>query len=69
MRFLKTLSLKRRGGQNGGGLALTISVDVRNLLNHTNFTRYSGVLSSPFFGQPVSASSPREIDLGLRFDF
>ena len=56
-----------RGG--GGGPELTLFVDVRNLLNHTNFTRYSGVLSSPFFGQPVSARSPREIGLGLRFNF
>jgi hypothetical protein len=57
------------GGRPGGGPELTIFVDVRNILNHTNFTRYSGVLSSPFFGQPVSARSPREIGLGLRFNF
>jgi hypothetical protein len=39
------------------------------LLNHTNFTRFSGVLSSPLYGLPVSARSPREIGLGLRFNF
>jgi hypothetical protein len=59
----------RRGGGNGGGPELTIFVDVRNVLNHTNFTRFSGVLSSPLFGEPVSARSPREIGLGLRFNF
>ena len=57
-----------RGG-SGSGPELTLFVDVRNLLNHTNFTRYSGVLSSPFFGEPVSARSPREIGLGARFNF
>jgi hypothetical protein len=44
-------------------------VEVRNLLNHTNFTRFSGVQSSPLYGLPVSARSPREIGLGLRFNF
>lgn len=60
-----------RGGPRGssGGPELTLFVDVRNILNHTNFTRYSGVLSSPFFGEPVSARSPREIGLGVRFNF
>ena len=57
-----------RGG-NGGGPELTLFVDVRNILNHTNFTRYSGVLSSPFFGEPVSARSPREIGVGVRLNF
>ena len=61
-----------RRGRRGGGTGepeLTISVNVRNILNHTNFTRFGGVLLSPFFGQPVSARSPREIGLGLRFNF
>ena len=58
-----------RGGQRGGGPELTIFADIRNLLNHTNFTRFSGVLSSPLYGRPLSARSPREIGLGLRFNF
>jgi len=57
------------GGQRNSGPELTIFAEIRNLLNHTNFIRYSGVLSSPLFGQPVSARNPREIGLGLRFNF
>ena len=58
-----------RGRPSGGGPEMRLFVDVRNLLNRANYTRYSGVLSSPFFGRPVSARSPREIGVGLRFNF
>jgi hypothetical protein len=42
---------------------------VSNVLNHTNFNRYSGVLTSQFFGRANSASAPRQIELGLQFNF
>ncbi|MBI4443542.1 MAG: hypothetical protein HY649_09240, partial [Acidobacteria bacterium] len=56
-------------GQPRGGKELTISLNIRNLLNHTNFTRFSGVMTSPLFGLPTSARNPREIEMGLRFNF
>ena len=56
-------------GQQRGGKELTISLNVRNLLNHTNYARVSGVLTSPLFGLPLAARNPREIELGLRFNF
>ncbi|MCH8268754.1 MAG: carboxypeptidase regulatory-like domain-containing protein [Acidobacteria bacterium] len=59
-----------RGGRGrGGGPEMRIFANLRNVLNHTNFTRFSGVLTSPFFGQPNSARSPREVEMGVRFSF
>ena len=40
-----------------------------NLLNHMNPGAYSGVLTSPFSGQPTSAAAPRRLELGMRFGF
>jgi hypothetical protein len=50
-------------------LQMQIFADIRNVLNHTNFGNYSGVMTSPFFGRPTSARNPREIQVGLRFNF
>lgn len=49
--------------------SLTFSVDVFNLLNHTNFGDFEGVITSPLFGQPNSAEKPRRINLEVRFSF
>jgi hypothetical protein len=40
-----------------------------NLLNHANLGAFSGVETSPFFGQATSAQPPRRMELGLRFNF
>jgi hypothetical protein len=40
-----------------------------NLTNHTNALNYSGVVTSPFFGQATSASAPRRLELGARVIF
>ena len=66
----------------GGGLApgfggaaadkrfrIEFYVSGQNLLNRTNFTAYSFVLTSPFFGQPIAASQPRKLQTGVRFTF
>ena len=41
----------------------------QNLTNHDNYIGYSGVLTSPFFGQPTNVLNPRKIELGTRFGF
>ncbi len=41
----------------------------QNLLNRVNYTSYSFVLTSPFYGRPVAASQPRKLQLGIRFAF
>jgi len=40
-----------------------------NLLNHANLGVFSGVQTSPFFGQATNAQSPRRMELGLRLNF
>ena len=72
------------GGMFGGASSskkynLTLSFNVRNLLNHANYAAPSGDLSSPYFGEyrslagmgPFGGSSTynRKIDIQLRFTF
>ena len=71
------------GGNRGGGdndrrgesdrdddqPRLRFQVRVNNLLNHSQPRAYSGVLSSPFFGQPTGFTGGRTVTLGMRFDF
>jgi len=40
-----------------------------NLLNHANLGAFSGVMTSPFFGQATSAQPPRRFEVGTRFNF
>ncbi|MBZ5560198.1 MAG: carboxypeptidase regulatory-like domain-containing protein, partial [Acidobacteriia bacterium] len=46
---------------------LAIQVQAQNILNTTNYTGYSGTLTSPFFGLPTAAQGMRKIDVGLNF--
>ncbi len=83
------------GGRGGGGggfgstgstgrkYNLTLSVNVRNALNHVNYGVPNGLLTSPFFGQSTSlatgggggfggagsAAGNRRVELQLRFQF
>jgi hypothetical protein len=61
-------------GGFGGGAAnaryqLNFYLAASNLTNHDNFIGYSGVLTSPFFGQPTNVLNPRKLELGVRFGF
>ncbi len=44
-------------------------LQVFNIFNHFNPTGYSGVETSPFFGQPIAALPGRRIETGVRFSF
>lgn len=67
------------GGMGGGGFGgfggtqsrynVTISVNVQNLLNKTNFSNFNGTLTSPFFGIANNANSARRIEGSIRFNF
>jgi hypothetical protein len=62
------------GGLGGGGaedkrIRFELYVSAQNLFNHTNPIGYSGVMTSPFFGQPTAAMPGRRLDLGLRVGF
>ncbi len=48
---------------------LTVGLDAFNVLNRTNFTAYIGTITSPLFGQAVSAQPPRRLQLSLRATF
>ncbi|MCU1314556.1 MAG: hypothetical protein JWM54_2313 [Acidobacteriaceae bacterium] len=51
------------------GPVATLSVNSFNVLNHQNDITYVGVVSSRFFGQPVTAQSPRRMQLNLEVKF
>ena len=61
------------GGFSGGAedkrWRVEFYVAATNILNHTNLMGYSGVMTSPFFGEPTSAGAARKIELGARFGF
>jgi Carboxypeptidase regulatory-like domain len=58
-------------GADGGGkrYAVELYAQAYNALNHFNALNFSGVVGSPFFGQPTSAAAPRRIELGARLQF
>jgi hypothetical protein len=59
------------GGYYGrrSGIRMTISVEAQNVLNKVNYDRISGVVTSPFFGQPIRARDGRQVALSARFNF
>jgi hypothetical protein len=69
-------------GGGGGGIATSFSggasdkryrlefyIAGQNLLNRTNYTGYSGVMTSPLFGDPIAAAQARRLQIGVRFGF
>lgn len=70
-------------GRGGGGMMMggagagnqdkryrfDLFVAAQNLLNTVNPRGYSGVMTSPRFGEPSGAAAARRIDLGVRFGF
>lgn len=44
-------------------------VQATNLFNHVNPIGFSGVQTSPFFGQPTAATPGRRMEAGMRFSF
>jgi hypothetical protein len=48
---------------------LTFSAQAQNLTNHDNYAGYSGVRTSPFFGQPTFVLNPRRVVLNVQFSF
>jgi hypothetical protein len=51
------------------GPVIGLSMEAFNALNRVNYVSYVGNLSSPFFGQPVSAFPARRLQVGIRFRF
>ena len=57
------------GGADGARYRVEFYVSAQNLTNHDNYVGYSGVLTSPFFGQPTNVMNPRKIEIGARVGF
>lgn len=64
---------RRRFFFHGGGSEnrwnLELYLQAFNVFNHANFMNYDGVISSPFFGQPLAASAGRQLETGMWFRF
>jgi len=71
--FSKAFFLRRStdAGRAAGGAGTQVNVfaNISNALNHVNYQRISSALTSSRFGQPTSAGDPRQIEIGLRFQF
>ncbi len=63
--------LSGMGGMDGAGkrYALELYAQAYNVLNHVNAMNFSGVVTSPFFGQPTAAAAPFRVELGARVNF
>jgi Carboxypeptidase regulatory-like domain len=67
------------GGDGGGGFSpptlsnqkyrMEFYAQAFNLFNHANLTNFTGVQTSPFFGQATAAQPGRRIETGVRFTF
>jgi hypothetical protein len=65
------------GGMPGAGVTgpsndryrIEVYASAQNVTNRANYIGYSGVLTSPFFGQPTSVLNPRKVEVGMRFGF
>lgn len=57
------------GGGESGRFNIQLTAQITNLFNHVNYGQYSGVLGSPYFLKPSSASGARAFEMGVRFSF
>ena len=47
----------------------TVALSITNLLNHTNYAPFNGVLTSPFFGTANRGLNKRRVTFSPRYDF
>jgi len=59
----------RIGSSRNGASNLNVFANMNNAFNTVNLGTPSGVMTSPFFGKSTNASNPREIEVGMRFQF
>jgi hypothetical protein len=73
MNLSKVFFLRRdtdAGPRTGGaGTQINVFTNISNVLNRANLKDVSGALTSTRFGEPTSADAPREIEIGMRFQF
>jgi hypothetical protein len=59
----------RRSAGATGGTNLNVFANMTNAFNRIHYGTPSGVMTSPNFGRSTSAQDPREIEVGVRFQF
>jgi hypothetical protein len=69
LRWSRELPLHLAGGTAKPGPSAIVGIDAFNVLNRVNYARYIGTLTSPFFGQAISAQSARQLQLSVRVRF
>lgn len=57
------------GGADNKRIRVELFATASNLFNRVDLLGYSGVMTSPFFGQPTAAGPARKLDLGMRIGF
>ena len=65
----KAFFFSSNGRGNGTGTNLNVFANMTNAFNRTNLGRPAGVMTSPNFGRSTSALDPRQIEVGMRFQF
>jgi len=48
---------------------MNVFANINNVTNHQNLGGYSGVATSPNFGKPTFANNPRNVNIGVGFNF
>ena len=59
----------RRAAGSASGMNVNVFANMTNAFNHVHYGTPSGVMTSRNFRRITSASNPREIEIGLRFQF
>lgn len=57
------------GGADDKRIRFEVFVSGSNIFNAVNRIGYSGVMTSPFFGEPTAAMPGRRVDVGMRVGF
>jgi hypothetical protein len=65
----KAFFLRRAAGSATSGTNVNVFANMTNAFNHVHYGTPSGVMTSPNFRRITSATDPREIEVGLRFQF
>jgi hypothetical protein len=55
--------------QGNARYRLNVFVQAQNLTNNRNYRGYSGVLTSPFFGQATTVGDMRKVEVGIGLNF
>jgi hypothetical protein len=68
-RIPSTGGSSRSALDSASGPQMNVFANLNNAFNMTHLGTPSGVVTSPFFGRSFNATAPREIEVGMRFQF